>query len=43
LRSPLTNIIALHSMGEPTTGPLSPKQREYLAINTDQRVAGDHQ
>src|SRR6185503_6271541 len=31
LRSPLTNIIGFASlMGEPTTGPLSPKQREYL-------------
>jgi signal transduction histidine kinase len=36
LRSPLTNIIGFASlMGEPTTGPLSPKQREYLGyINT---------
>jgi signal transduction histidine kinase len=36
LRSPLTNIIGFASlMGEPTTGPLSAKQREYLGyINT---------
>ena len=36
LRSPLTNIIGFaHLMGEPTTGPLSTKQREYLGyINT---------
>jgi signal transduction histidine kinase len=36
LRSPLTNIIGFASlMAEPTTGPLSPKQHEYLGyINT---------
>ena len=36
LRSPLTNIIGFASlMGEPSIGPLSPKQREYLGyINT---------
>jgi len=31
LRSPLTNIIGfVHLLGEPTTGPLQQKQREYL-------------
>ena len=31
LRSPLTNIIGfVHLLGEPATGPLAPKQREYL-------------
>ncbi len=31
LRSPLTNIIGFaHFLGEETTGPLNPKQREYL-------------
>ncbi len=31
LRSPLTNIIGfVHLLGDPTTGPLAPKQREYL-------------
>jgi signal transduction histidine kinase len=31
LRSPLTNIIGFaHFLGEPTTGQLNPKQREYL-------------
>ncbi len=31
LRSPLTNIIGfVHLLGEPLTGPLAPKQREYL-------------
>ncbi len=36
LRSPLTNIIGFaHLMGEPSTGALSTKQREYLGyINT---------
>jgi len=36
LRSPLTNIIGFaHLMGEPSTGELSTKQREYLGyINT---------
>jgi signal transduction histidine kinase len=36
LRSPLTNIIGFaHFLGEPSTGPLTPKQREYLGyINT---------
>jgi signal transduction histidine kinase len=31
LRSPLTNIIGfVHLLGDPTTGPLAPKQAEYL-------------
>jgi signal transduction histidine kinase len=31
LRSPLTNIIGfVHLLGDPTTGPLADKQREYL-------------
>jgi len=31
LRSPLTNIIGfVHLLGDPTTGPLASKQREYL-------------
>jgi signal transduction histidine kinase len=31
LRSPLTNIIGfVHLLGDPGTGPLAPKQREYL-------------
>ncbi|HMK70321.1 MAG TPA: PAS-domain containing protein [Xanthobacteraceae bacterium] len=31
LRSPLTNIIGfVHLLGDPSTGPLAPKQREYL-------------
>jgi signal transduction histidine kinase len=31
LRSPLTNIIGfVHLLGDPTTGPLAQKQREYL-------------
>jgi signal transduction histidine kinase len=31
LRSPLTNIIGfVHLLGEPASGPLAPKQREYL-------------
>src|SRR4029078_11312846 len=36
LRSPLTNIIGFaHFVGEPPTGPLTNKQREYLGyINT---------
>jgi len=36
LRSPLTNIIGFaHFLGEPTTGPLTAKQAEYLGyINT---------
>ena len=36
LRSPLTNIIGFaHFLGEPSTGPLNAKQREYLGyINT---------
>jgi uncharacterized protein (DUF2384 family) len=36
LRSPLTNIIGFtHFLGEPSTGPLTAKQREYLGyINT---------
>jgi signal transduction histidine kinase len=36
LRSPLTNIIGFaHFLGEPSTGPLTAKQREYLDyINT---------
>ncbi len=35
LRSPLTNIIGfVHLLGDPTTGPLAPKQREYLEYIT---------
>ncbi len=35
LRSPLTNIIGfVHLLGEPATGPLQPKQREYLDFIT---------
>jgi signal transduction histidine kinase len=36
LRSPLTNIIGFaHFLGEPSTGPMTEKQREYLGyINT---------
>ncbi len=31
LRTPLTNIIGfVHLLGDPATGPLAPKQREYL-------------
>jgi signal transduction histidine kinase len=31
LRSPLTNIIGfVHLLGDPSTGPLAPKQRDYL-------------
>jgi signal transduction histidine kinase len=31
LRSPLTNIIGFaHFLGDPSTGPLTPRQREYL-------------
>ena len=31
LRSPLTNIIGfVHLLADPATGPLAPKQREYL-------------
>jgi signal transduction histidine kinase len=35
LRSPLTNIIGfVHLLGDPATGPLAPKQREYLEYIT---------
>jgi signal transduction histidine kinase len=35
LRSPLTNIIGFaHFLGDPATGPLTEKQREYLAYIT---------
>jgi signal transduction histidine kinase len=35
LRSPLTNIIGfVHLLGDPATGPLQPKQREYLDFIT---------
>src|SRR6185295_8585409 len=35
LRSPLTNIIGFaHFLGDPVTGPLSDKQREYLSYIT---------
>ena len=35
LRSPLTNIIGFaHLLGDPATGPLAPKQREYLGYIT---------
>jgi signal transduction histidine kinase len=35
LRSPLTNIIGfVHLLGDPSTGPLAPKQREYLDFIT---------
>src|SRR5207253_1719896 len=35
LRSPLTNIIGFaHFLGEPVTGPLTEKQREYLSYIT---------
>jgi signal transduction histidine kinase len=35
LRSPLTNIIGFaHFMGDPITGPLNPKQTEYLGYIT---------
>ena len=35
LRSPLTNIIGfVHFLGDPATGPLTPKQREYLGYIT---------
>ena len=35
LRSPLTNIIGfVHLLDEPSTGPLAPKQREYLDFIT---------
>ncbi len=35
LRSPLTNIIGFgHFLGEPSVGPLNPKQREYLGYIT---------
>jgi signal transduction histidine kinase len=35
LRSPLTNIIGFaHFLGDPVTGPLTPKQREYLGYIT---------
>ena len=35
LRSPLTNIIGFaHFLGDPSTGPLTPKQQEYLGYIT---------
>jgi signal transduction histidine kinase len=35
LRSPLTNIIGfVHLLGDPSTGPLAPKQHEYLEYIT---------
>ena len=46
LRSPLTTIIGFaHFLSDPVTGPLTPKQAEYLGYITDlhQRAAGDHQ
>jgi signal transduction histidine kinase len=43
LRSPLTNIIGfVHLLGDPATGPLAPKQREYLdyiTVSTDTLLA----
>jgi signal transduction histidine kinase len=43
LRSPLTNIIGfVHLLGDPSTGPLAPKQREYLdfiTVSTDTLLA----
>ena len=43
LRSPLTNIIGfVHLLGDPSTGPLQPKQREYLdfiTVSTDTLLA----
>ena len=46
LRSPLTNIIGfVHLLGDPATGPLVPKQREYLDYITvsTEYAARDHQ
>ena len=43
LRSPLTNIIGfVHLLGDPSTGPLAPKQRDYLdyiTVSTDSLLA----
>jgi signal transduction histidine kinase len=43
LRSPLTNIIGfVHLLGDPSTGPLQPKQRDYLdyiTVSTDTLLA----
>src|SRR6202020_3655756 len=43
LRSPLTNIIGfVHLLGDPATGPLERKQREYLdyiTVSTDTLLA----
>jgi signal transduction histidine kinase len=43
LRSPLTNIIGfVHLLDDPSTGPLAPKQREYLdfiTVSTDTLLA----
>ena len=43
LRSPLTNILGfVHLLGDPSTGPLAPKQREYLdfiTVSTDTLLA----
>jgi signal transduction histidine kinase len=43
LRSPLTNIIGfVHLLGDPSTGPLAPKQRDYLdyiTVSTDTLLA----
>ena len=43
LRSPLTNIIGfVHLLGDEATGPLAPKQREYLdyiTVSTDTLLA----
>jgi signal transduction histidine kinase len=43
LRSPLTNIIGfVHLLGDASTGPLAPKQREYLdyiTVSTDTLLA----
>jgi signal transduction histidine kinase len=43
LRSPLTNIIGfVHLLGDPSTGALAPKQREYLdyiTVSTDTLLA----
>jgi signal transduction histidine kinase len=43
LRSPLTNIIGfVHLLGDPSTGELAPKQREYLdyiTVSTDTLLA----
>ena len=46
LRSPLTNIIGFsHFLGDPVTGPLTEKQREYLELHHGlvERAACHHQ